>query len=462
MRLRAWALCALLPLTAAAGQDDDLDRIPQAVLAPPLQAPPAPPPSKLSGRLSVDDAVSGSIGRENLVVPSPGGSADGWENRTSVDGLGNWEFSPRLSASLSDRLDLEEQKFSDAPSKRVFHNDFLEGYLAWEPLPQLYAEAGRINLRNGVALGFNPVDFFKTRTGIDLSSADPSTIRNNRLGAVMARLQYLWDGGAVSLAAAPRLEAPSPLASAQSDGFNGRFDRTNSADRYLLSLSASVGDLSPRVFAEHESGSTRYGFDLSHAIGQSIVVYAEWAGGEQGSVAQRAVDFGQSTGTLPQAAPVLQGAAAGNAFRNDVAAGGSWTAQSAFSVNLEYHYHQSGYTRQDWRHAFLLGGMQPATIGEEFWYVREYANAQEEPMSRGQWFVRLDQTDAFIRNLELSGFAFVNAGDGSVFGQLSANYDWTNHWSFAAYASGTPGSSRSEYGSLPQAAAVAIQAIRYF
>lgn len=458
--LAAFTMGALLSLAAAA-EDDELDRIPSAVMAP--QAPqPVTPPSKLSGRLSLDDAVTGSIGRENLVVPSPGGSADGWENRSSLDGFGSWRFDPRLTATVSDRLDLEEQQFSGAPSKRVFLNDFREGYLAWEPWPRLYAEAGRINLRNGVALGFNPVDFFKTRTGIDLSSADPSTVRNNRLGTVMARVQYLWDAGAVMVAAAPRLESPSPLATSQTDGFNGRFDRTNGDNRYLLSASANLGDLSPQALVEHEAGQTRYGFDLSHAIGQSVVVYAEWAGGEQGSVAERAVAFGQDTGTLPIGAPVLQGAAPGNAFRNDLAAGGSWTSASAFTVNLEYHYHQAGYTRQDWRNAFLLGGMQPSTIGAEFWYVREYANAQEEPMSRGQWFLRLDQTDAFIRNLELSGFAFVNAGDGSVFGQLSATYDWTRHWSFAAYASGTPGSSRSEYGSLPQAAAVAVQVIRYF
>jgi hypothetical protein len=279
---------------------------------------------------------------------------------------------------------------------------------------------------------------------------------------VLARVQYLWSEGSISLAAVPRLQAASPLPTAPTDGFNGHFDRTNSADRYLLTASANLGDLSPQLLVEHESGHTRYGFDLSHAIGRSVVVYAEWAGGSQGSVAERAVQFGQSTDTLPPVAPVLQGATLGDAFRSDLATGGSWTSESAFSLNLEYHYHQSGYTRQDWRNAFAAGGVQPATIGEEFWYVREYANSQEEPISRDQWFLRLDQTDAFIRRLELSAFAFVNAGDGSVFTQAAASYDWTSQWTFAAYVSGAIGSSRSEYGSLPQAAAVALQLIRYF
>jgi hypothetical protein len=38
------------------------------------------------------------------------------------------------------------------------------------------------------------------------------------------------------------------------------------------------------------------------------------------------------------------------AFRNDVAAGFSWTdSVSEVSVNLEYEYHQAGFSAQDWR-----------------------------------------------------------------------------------------------------------------
>jgi len=65
-------------------------------------------------------------------------------------------------------------------------------YLTWEPAASTYLEAGRINLRNGAALGFNPTDFLKTRTLVGQASLDPSAARQNRLGTAMVRGQKIW------------------------------------------------------------------------------------------------------------------------------------------------------------------------------------------------------------------------------------------------------------------------------
>ena len=76
--------------------------------------------------------------------------------------------------------------------------------------------------------------------------------------------------------------------------------------------------------------------------------------------------------------------------------------------------------------------------------------------------MRADRVDAVVRNLELSGFAFVNLADGSSLIQLAASDDATDSWTLAAYGLANVGSSRSERGSLPQAAGITLALVRYF
>ena len=46
---------------------------------------------------------------------------------------------------------------------------------------------GRINVRNGAALGYNPTDFFRSGALRSVVSIDPNSLRENRLGTVMLR-----------------------------------------------------------------------------------------------------------------------------------------------------------------------------------------------------------------------------------------------------------------------------------
>ena len=83
-------------------------------------------------------------------------------------------------------------------------------------------------------------------------------------------------------------------------------------------------------------------------------------------------------------------------------------------------------------------------------------------MSRHQIFWRADWSDAFVTDLELSGIAFVNLSDGSGMAQFAANYYLSDSWSGGAYAGGTFGGRRSEWGSLPNATSAIFQLVRYF
>jgi len=102
----------------------------------------------------------------------------------------------------------------------------------------------------------------------------------------------------------------------------------------------------PQAFLYREGSETRFGADLSRLVSQSIVVYAEWSGGNAASLAEQASAYGKATGTLPArvAAPPLGDS--GRRFRSALAAGASWTSgpTTKLTINAEYRYDDAAFT----------------------------------------------------------------------------------------------------------------------
>jgi hypothetical protein len=466
---RAWLgiFVAMASFPAMAQEDLDLLRIPSTA------APGAPAPGSTDAGTDVgttsqnkifsESALGLADRRNDLAVPLPPTPQADTQARSSIDASLHREWANGLSANLSDRIDLAWSNDVPVPSHRLVANALREASLSWEPVTRTYLEAGRINVRNGIALGFNPTDFFKTRSLVSQASLDPQALRNNRLGTFMVQGQSLWDDGSASLALAPKLADAQPLTFVDPGGFATHSERTNANDRLLVTLSRDIGDFSPQALFYHEADRTRWGLNLSHPIGQSVIAYGEWAGGRQPSATAEAIAFGKRTGTLPAAAVDPLSTDDGTSFQNDIAAGLSWTSNAKVTVNVEFHDHQAGLSRQQWRRWFAAGsgGASSPTDGT-LWYLRSYAADQQEPLTRQQIFLRADWTDALVSHLELSAFAFVNLYDGSSLAQLAANYDLSDRWSMGAYASANIGSPRSERGSLPQAGSLTLQVTRYF
>ena len=456
-------------LPAAANEDQDLGLIPSGLAEEPpiVSATPAFPPgsparSRLETKLFLEDAFTLASPVRTLPVPYPG-TLPGWQNRTSFDlYLQAWP-SRSLTITLSNRLNLIEQDGVDFLSRQTVRNDLREVYFTWELAPATYLEAGRINLRNGAALGWNPTDFFKTRTLVGQASLDPSAIRQNRLGTLMARAQKIWKGGSASLVYAPRVQSPSPIARGDRLGVDPSFDATNAAHRAAAVLGLDLGDFSAQVLGYFEQHRSKLGVNLTRPIGDAVIAYAEWAGGPEQNLIARSLAFGQATGTLPPDAVLLPPTDAGTAFRNDVAAGASWTIARKVTLNVEYHYHQAGLGRQDWRDWFDIGSSPASSpaVPDELWYLRGYALDQQEPATRHQAFVRGDWPRAFTSRLALSGFALVDLLDGSTLAQAQVSYYPSDAWTIALYGSLHAGASRSEYGSLPQWGSAVLQIVRY-
>jgi hypothetical protein len=436
---------------------DELGRIPGESPAP---APPAPAGSGRLLRTSyLETATEPAMLRSSLDVPLPPPSPPGIEQRLFADTRLEWNPMAEFGVTFASRAGLRAAEGIPFPTYANVRVDLRELFASWRPLEGVFFDLGRINLKNGIALGFNPTDFFRTRTVVEPLSVDPSVLREDRLGTLALRGQWVWNGGAVAAAYAPKLASPTPVyQNATLPSVDPMFDRTNAHDRFLIKGNVDLAaDFSPEALLYGEDGQLRFGLNITRSIGKRVVAYAEWAGGEQSSLAQEALSYRALTGSLPQAAAPVKP----TSFQQDLAAGFSYATETKLTLWIEYHLHQAGFSRQDWRSWFDVGSARPSEA-PLLWYVRSYAQEQQVPMSKHRLFLRADWNDAFIFNLELTAFAEVNLYDGSTLSQLTATYAVTNLWTVEALGSASLGTSRSEYGSVPSLLTGLFTVRRYF
>ncbi|UFS70632.1 hypothetical protein LPW11_00215 [Geomonas sp. RF6] len=465
MRRQATLLLLLFCLAAhpARGEEprdenEDLELIPQAVRNAPQEAPSTEERAAPGGRAFLENALTGWVKRKGLAVPVPD-RVGSWQNRTSADMDYSWQIAPQLRLGLSDRLSLFEGNVIDFPSAGTLRNDFREGVISWEFAPRSYLEAGRINLKSGTALGYNPTDYFKARTTVNLASIDPSALRENRLGTVMVLAQKIWDNGSATVAFAPKLQNSSPLARTPAS-LDPLLGQTNSENRLFASASYSIAELSPQLLLFHDDIGTHIGVNVSRVLSSGIVGYLEWSGVREESLTERAIGFGQETRALPPGIPVVPQGARGKGFKNDVAVGASWTGISKLTVNLEYHYHQAGLNGREFDRWITLGKRSSA-LSSELWYLRQYAADQQEPFMQHQIFLRFDYPDAIPSRLNTSGVLFISPYDGSSLTQLAAQYFISREWTVGAYVGGTFGGRNTVMGSLPWRVSGVLQVVRY-
>jgi hypothetical protein len=465
------AVLALLVAVSAAAragdppaEDKDLNLIPPSAETPPAAA--APVASGALQRIFLEDAATGSWLESNLLPSPPPPPQPRWEERALLDLRREWHVGEGLRLLYSGRLNLRAEEGLGFPNHENLTNDLREAYLGWEPLDRLFLDVGRINVKSGVALGFNPTDFFKTRAVVEPLSVDPAVLREDRLGTLMLRAERVWTMGSLTAAYAPAVASDSAIyTSFDLRSFNPMFDRTNAHDRWLLkgTIDAAEG-FSPEFLAYESQGRARFGANLAESIGQSVVAYIEWSGGRQGTVSSDALAFGRTTGSLPAAAAnVLPGIGA-VAFRNQVAAGASYTTPlPRITFNLEFLYSEAGFTGADWDEWFRTGSAAGASspIGDALWYVRQYAADQQDLISRRFAFLRMDWVDAFVPHLEVSGFAETDLNDGSTRLQLGADYYLSDHWTVGGLILLDSGGRHSDFGSLPQAGSVLLKVVRY-
>ena len=270
---RAPQIIALLTLLLAASvavgatdpptEDKDLNLIPPSTETPPAET--TPVASRAQRRMFLEGTVTGSWLENELLPAPPPPPQSRWEERALLDARSEWHARDDVRLTYSGRFNLRAEDGLGFPNHENLTHDLREAYLGWEPLGQLFLDVGRINLKSGVALGFNPTDFFKTRAVVEPLSVDPVVLREDRLGTLMLRAERVWTKGSLTAAYAPAVSSESPIyTSFDLRSFNPMFDRTNAHDRWLLKGIVDVAEgFSPELLAFESQGRVRFGANLA-------------------------------------------------------------------------------------------------------------------------------------------------------------------------------------------------------
>lgn len=239
-------------------------------------------------------------------------------NTLSYDGtFGNWR------AIVSNRFDAGWR----AGASRYNAVDTLkQAYVSWQASPNALVDLGRVNLREGVASGFNPTDFFKVGALRSVVSIDPESLRENRLGSVMMRGQLLWSGGSMTALVSPRLDTHPNDAT-----FNPDLGATNARTRYMLSGSQRLfGNFSPQWLLYGGEGiAPQLGVNATTLIDDATVGFVEYAIGRGSAVG----DFAQTA----------------SSWVSKLATGVTHTFASKLSLTLEYDYDGASASGAAWR-----------------------------------------------------------------------------------------------------------------
>ncbi|MCK6393249.1 MAG: hypothetical protein L6Q67_06075 [Zoogloea sp.] len=321
---------------------------------------------------------------------------------------------------VADRLDLGQPALR---GREHAINTLKEAYLSGRLQPDTLVDLGRINVRNGVALGYNPTDYFRAGAVRAAVSISPASLKENRQGSVMLRGQQLWAGGALSA-----LFSPGLARQAEPEGLNPDLGATNRQHRGLLALSQKVGGFTPQLLVyQEESLPTQFGFNLTGLVTDATVAYLESSAGRSPS---------QLSQSLPAFAPCRC-----SAWHNRLSAGLTHTTAHKLSLSAEYHHNGGGLDADDWRQ---LRQGPPAVYAA---YRQWAATAQEMPTRRAVFLHGVWQ-DALIPRLDLSAMHTLDLTDRSQRSWLEARYhqgsvDYAVQWQAH---SGRP---TSVFGALP-------------
>lgn len=413
LRLLTALLCALAAGTAFADDLDALNLADQVVVK----------PEQASDWHMFVEGAAGSYTLRS-------GELKGSNQRLSFDLQLDKSLAPGWRAVLADRLDLNWQ---NQPERQDGINTLKEAYLSWQAREDAILDLGRINARYGVATGYNPTDFFRTGATRSVVSVDPSSLKKNRLGSVMLRGQTLWSGGSLSALVSPKLAEQANDAALSPD-----VGATNNKTRWLLSASQQISEnINPQwLLYGEEQRSPQLGFNLTGLVNDATVAYVEWAGGRSRSLLSDALNV-----------------ADGEAFRNRVATGLTYTTQNKLSLTLEYEYNGAGLDQAAWDR------LPRSTLTGYGQYRKWLQTVQDLPTTQSAFLYAVWQ-DALINHLDLNAMLRLNLADNSRLSWLEARYhfdkaDLALQWQL------NNGRAGSEFGSTPQQRALQVL-LRYF
>ncbi len=367
--------------------------------------------------------------------------------RASAHYFGTYALSDRASLlfNLRGRLDRFEGTSFDFGNN--VNLDVQELALSYTISPQTTLQFGRINIRNGVAVGFNPTDWFKDNSLVTADSAAPSDRRRERLGVLAITGTATVGNTLLQFGYRPEVSASAGSVVTDQDSIGLGLDRTNPTDAFFIKATPQFGgNLSVTGNILLDDGDPGLGFEVSGTIGDNLVLYGEVFGQKRLSIASEALAGGLGSAAFQQGI----GVSSTKDWEVQAALGLNWALPQSFvgsrdiSVAFEYHLNTAGLTSNQIDVLAGATGADGAAAGA----IYGTASRRQEPLARNQLFTRVAWTD-FWGDSDLSVLGFYVPADDSGLAQISVDVPIGQNATMNLRGISTFGDSTSVYGANP-------------
>ena len=374
-----------------------------------------------------------------------GGSSMAARLQAQYYGTRSFGETSELIFNLRARAEVEQDEDFDFADD--FHLDVQELAVSFSVGEQTNIQIGRINIRNGVASGFNPTDWFRDNSLVVTGSAAPADRRRERLGVFALTGTTSLGQTLMQVGYRPAITADDGSLLTDADSFGLGLHRTNPTDAVFAKVTPNIDDnISFTANAVLLDGEPGLGFEVSGTLGEALVLYSEVMAQRRVSLASEALADG--SGSAGFRAGV--GADAGRSVQVQAVVGANWALPTQIvgnremSLVFEYHLNPGGLSGSQIEALSAASGSDRAAAGALY----ALANRRQEPLAEQQIFARFSWTDA-IGESDLSLLAFYVPDDGSGLAQVSLDVPFGQSATLNLRGVQTFGSASSIYGANP-------------
>ena len=367
--------------------------------------------------------------------------------RGSAHLFGRKKLTDNLGLLINLRLRVFDAEGSNFTFKDNLRFDVQELAFTWAATDNLTFQLGRVNIRNGVASGFNPTDWFKADSRIDSDSLDPSDLRKERLGVLAFTATSTFGSTLAQFGYRPKITAGSGSVLTNHDVVGLGLDRTNPTDAYFLKLTPDLGgNLSGTINMLLDDGKFGAGFEVSGTIGDNLILYGEIFTQDSLSLADNALQGGAGSPGFRAAL----GVDTNTSWLTQASVGATWSLPQSIvgsqdiSLSLEYHYNGAGLNNAQINTLSGAVGADLAATGS----LRNFASVAQEPLARNQMFSRFAWND-FWKDADIFALGFYVPSDDSGLVQISADFPLNDNLTLDIRGISTFGDTTSVYGAIP-------------